>query len=449
MRQLELDFQLQKGPTGPSEAWAYRFSREALVEENGAQRVVYGLWETLFGCWVVNTKTGRSVEWVPTWRPLNENGVWRDQGQVRLADSLARPDQYSPRWRYQANAAFAGYFSGIPGRFRTVVAALAHHQWLGLDLIWQDPRFADFLDGEQFNDTEQYVYACFELANAAKLSRAQRRAFAATLLETKRTEVLSKLVGRPATKATLRALYKLGDKPLSGAVYRSVIGWMDQPEAAKAFGHVDRIELASIEALTILPKVFLTPNMIRMILLEPEGAEVEILINLTVGPGGTVLSSLADMFTKAPTNLQERARASLSRVVNFEQFLRWVGKWEDRLSESLKFPPVPIEPANQLVPLTSSAAMRAEGRTMGNCVGDLVSEVINDQRYFYHWDGPDPATVMIENQPGRGWIFADALGPDNEPLTPQTITYINDLFDTGPTNQTLVKLVTKPAPSDP
>ena len=159
MTQLEMSLTSDVENAAEGEAWNYRFTKEALVEEIESKRIIYGLWDKLFGCWVVDPATFRWCEIIPTWKPLSRNGVWRDQRDIRFLTDNEHRRPHSSRWRYTANAVFAGYFSGIPQRVRSVVAAMEHHQWLALDLIWQEPRFAQFLDEEIFNETQQYVFA--------------------------------------------------------------------------------------------------------------------------------------------------------------------------------------------------------------------------------------------------------------------------------------------------
>ena len=141
MRQLEFNL-TPRAHDGEAAPWRYRFTKNALVEELDGNRHVYGLWESLFGCWIVDPVTRRSYEIIPTWRPLNQNGVWRDQREIRFHAAPVYRGTFSPRWRYEANAAFAGYFAGIPQVARSLVASFEHLQWLGLDLIRKEGRFA-------------------------------------------------------------------------------------------------------------------------------------------------------------------------------------------------------------------------------------------------------------------------------------------------------------------
>ena len=98
MRQLELNLNPQAEHDSGGSPWKYRFTDNALVEELNAKRIVYGLWESFFGCWIVDPVSRRSREIIPTWQPLNENGIWRDQWDVRFPVAHAYRSAVSPRW---------------------------------------------------------------------------------------------------------------------------------------------------------------------------------------------------------------------------------------------------------------------------------------------------------------------------------------------------------------
>jgi hypothetical protein len=412
VHQLELYLNPTRGKRAPVEAYTYRFTRDALVEDRGQKRIVYGLWERLFGCWVFNSRTCRSREIVPTWRPFNRHDVWRDQ--LRLRAFAGNHCDYSSRWRYEANAVFAAYFSGIPQRMRSLVASFGRYQWLALDLIWQHPEIAPFLDEEIYNGTQQFTFACFALARPDKISRQRRRDFAVALMSRKRTEFLTELLGTTCTRSTLRTICKLGDAPCRPEVYQAVIQCMTGGGSAKALSHADDIDPSSIENLNSLPRSFLLPNVVQIFLTNPKAAGS--LQRLIDGQEGSALSTLLYLFPTASPEFQARATHSLSRARNSADFLKWSAKWEQRIDEVLKFPAPPINHLGPLVPITSAVAMRKEARGMRNCLWDLIPSVIKGTTYFYHWEGAEPATVMItRNSIGDPWLWR-ALGFDNAPL---------------------------------
>ena len=426
MRQLEFNF----APSGEHypevPPWKYRFTKNALVEEIDNKQIVYGLWESLFGCWVVDPTSRRSREIIPTWQPLNHNGIWRDQWDVRFPINHARGQAVSPRWRYEANAAFAGYFAGIPQVARSLVASFEHFQWLGLDLIMKDQQFAAFLDDELFNDKQQFVFCCFTLSDATGRSRAWRKEFATALMTEKRAELLSRLANLPFSKATVRALYKLGPYPCSKNIYRSLINFVHDDPTSKVFHHANQIPPGNIQLLERLPGEFLQTNILNIILNDmgfilDDPERIDGFLEL-------FFRDLISLFTVAPVKFKMAMTDSIRRVRDLEELMEFNERWTTRYIEVTEFPPPPVQAfGNLLVPLYNAAAIKKEGREMQNCLADLIPSVLVGETYFYHWNGPTPATVMLVNTSDQGWQFSEALGVNNEPLNFQTEERLNSL----------------------
>ncbi len=417
MQQLELNLRSTDGNRCFVNHWTYRFAKNAMIEELGKTRHIYGLWEGLFGCWEVDIETNKSREIIPTWIILNPNGVWRDNQEFRFPASLSLSTPNSAKWRYQANAAFAGFLSGIPQRIRTVAAGCGQYQWLALDLIWQRPGFAQFLDEELFSECHQFLFCCFSLARADLLSRKKRSELTDKLMSCKRLEVLSELSGVTCTKQTLRAIYKLGDQPADHDVYQTIIKFVAHPDAAKTLSHVTTIDPLAITFLSFLPDELLLPNIIRAFLDDPEAATADAPFIL-----------LANIYTQAPFELKARARDGLNKVQSYDQFRVWAFKWEETFSEILNFPPPPIKGHGRLRPITSANEMRKESLAMQNCLDSCIPEILAGFNYYFHWDGEERATIGLEKYAKSGWSYDMALGFDNQSLTYETETQIRELI---------------------
>jgi hypothetical protein len=242
------------------------------------------------------------------------------------------------------------------------------------------------------------------------------------LMRNKRTELLSAISGVKCSKATLRALNKLGDDPCYKSVYQAVIECMADGKTAKAFSHAEVIYHVSVEAMNTLPREFLLPNIAWVFLTDFTAAKN--LYHLMDDTSGSAIRVLVGIFPDAPGDLRERAMHSLTRVRNFSQFLKWSIRWEKRFSEVVEFPPPPIRLSGPLVPLTSTDAMRDEALQMQNCLAAVIPSVIHGNEYFCHWDGGERATIRLGRDPDAGWRFEKALGFDNEPLGNQTESYI-------------------------
>jgi hypothetical protein len=399
------------------EPWLYRFEQGTLLEELDGRRYVYGLWDNLFGCWEVDANSHTSSEIVPTWIPLNARGVWRDHLDIRFENAARFGSLFSPKWRYEANAAFAAFFSSIPTRIRGVVAPLGRHQWVGLDMIWQVPEFAHFLDEEFFNESHQYVLACLVLANASTLSRADRRKLATSIMQAKRTELLSNLSGRTVSRKSLRLLYKLGEHPCDREVYSGLLNITNQENLSKALSHADAIDPQILEFVCGLPEQFLIPNLARIGFDYPKKCRSL----LTEDNVGSNFQTIVDLYPRLSRQWRDRTMSSLAAVTDADGLIAWSDQWSARLIAILRFPEPPFSATPHLTPLMTAADMQQEGRDMQNCVSGMIGRVVAGEVYFYRAAFAEPATVMVKKSRDAGWRFAEAHGYDNQPLPSQTL----------------------------
>jgi hypothetical protein len=427
MRQFELNLTPRTEHHGSIEPWVYRFDKGTLLEELDTRRHVYGLWDKLFGCWKIDTNSNDSHEIVPTWVPLNSNGVWRDSLDIRFENAPVASWQLSPKWQYEANAAFAAYFSNIPHRIRRLVAPMQQHQWLALDMIWQAPEFAYFLDEEIFNGTQQYVYGCLALGRAEKLSRVGRRDLAHSIMTSKRGNLLSNLAGMPCPKKSLRLLNKLGNRPCQPSIYLSLLGFLINNPSSKELLHAGAIDPNTVGLLNDFPVGFLTPNFIRFLLNSPD--DCEMLCRYDDYEAGSGFRAVVSIFPELSSDWQNRIRNSLTSVQNVDGLPDWGERWAQRLTEVIRFPPPPFTAINYLIPLATAKAVRQEAQAMQNCVSRMIGRILAGEVYFYNWDGPEQATVMIEKTSTSTWQFSEAHGYNNHPLQSQTIDYIENIIE--------------------
>mgnify|MGYP006425436489 CR=1 FL=1 len=411
MRQFELNLTPRNEHHGSIEPWVYRFETGTLLEELDMRRHVYGLWDKLFGCWKIDTGSHTSHEIVPTWVPLNSRGIWRDPLDIRFENAPKASWLLSPKWRYEANAAFVAYFDGIPKRIRRLVGGLEDFQWLALDLIWQVPEFAAFLDDEIHEKRIQYFFACCALAGVVRMPRTERWKFAKSIMATRRPEFLTRLSGIKCTKSTIRILYKLGTKAQGANCYQFLLRAAHEPAAAKVFAHAPRIKPAGIEAWLELPEPARLPNLLGFIIAEPDIFED--------------LGEIARQIPKDMPAIWDRMEQALSTVCAASD----IAEWEERILDEVDFPKAPFAGCEQLRPLNSGQEMRREAREMHNCLVDMISTVLRGRAYFYHWDGPLPSTVMLEPCSGGGWYVSEILGRDNAVIAGQSVRRITRLIE--------------------
>ena len=78
-------------------------------------------------------------------------------------------------------------------------------------------------------------------------------------------------------------------------------------------------------------------------------------------------------------------------------------------------------PGNRiLTPLSSIQKMHREARKMRNCLASDIWGVCSGQRYYYHFDGFEPSTVLLERSDEDEWHFEEILGPGNSEVTRRT-----------------------------
>jgi len=402
MRQLELNLINGNGEPPPPSNWSYRLTKDGLIEELGNKRYVYGAWDRFFGCWEIDLETRTSREIIPDWPILNGSGVWVDpeeNGWKSREGSIVQP---APRWRYEAKAAFAGYFSTIPSRTRGLISSLGTYQWLALDLIWQVPAFARFLDQEVFADNEQYIFACFTLSRISWESRKRRRELAQLIMTRKRREFLSELSGSPCRKATIRMLIKLGGEPQKKEVYLNLIESMNTPKLAKILSHAKQVTPELITTLNTLPTEFRLPNIPHLLL----DQDTEIY----------ALAVLKKIIEQLDPGERGKVADSFRHIRSLDELDDWHSKWGWKFLRHESFPFPPFPGTDRLRPLTNIDALLKEARRMGNCLDTLIEDVLDGGVYFYHWVGPEPATVMLRSDCQIGWGLYEALGKNNEGL---------------------------------
>jgi len=410
MEQIEMAFDEVLDFMPPPGPRRYHFDKNALVIDFSDRKLLFGLWDRLHGFWSVDANGRQVEEKVPYWRPLNDQGVWSLDDDAPCQDASVLPGSGQQNLRREANAAFVAYFDSVPKGVRRLVGGLEGNQWLTLDLIWQVPEFATFLDDEIHEGRIQYIFACCSLADAENMSRADRREFATSMMRTKRPDFLSRLSGVNCSKSSVRTLYKLGQSPCSSASYSAVLAASRMPGPSKVFAHTARIKPRGIEDWLSLPAPVRLPNVLRVIIEDPDVSYIidELLLRIPI----------------LPPEMLRRMGQSLSKVRTPRETLEWCVRWEERVLKQAIFPKPPLEECGPLRPLTNAEDMRREGREMRNCLGDLIHAVLLDQTYFYHWDGPLPATVMLETCSESGWYVRRILGPDNDVVSDRLVREI-------------------------
>ncbi|MDX9862160.1 MAG: hypothetical protein RBS99_14715 [Rhodospirillales bacterium] len=379
-----------------------RFTEQGLVVEKGGVRRVYGFWSTMFGCWETDLVTGRTREIIPNDVLPSERDIQVCGDSERLDRVRARTSRGCRKSGFEARIAMAAFLADVPVEIRQLTGSFGPLRWLALDLIWQVPGFADFLETETAQGHRPYVHACLALANASALSRAGRCRLGRAIMTAKRADLLAQLSGCAWPTSAVAALYKLEAGDLEASAYRNLARAMTVPSAAKVLSHVRNIDAGLPGLLLRLPNVLHLPGLFRL-----------------CGNGMASWTLMARVFDVMKVQRSVDRPGCLQALVAVHEpgeFEAWRWRWRSIALDRQPFPPPPFAGDDLLRPIADNEDLRREGRCMGNCVAELAGSVLDGEAYFYHWAGKDPATVMLENDEERGWILGEALGLFNQAL---------------------------------
>ena len=399
--------------------WRYQYSPKNLVEEVEGLRYVYGSWDHLFGCWQNEAEGRPAREVIPHWSVMDEGGVWRTcdiSFRMRFPKTNVRR---SRKWHRQERAAFIAYLSSIPRPIRSLVAPFGPYSWLLLDMIWQVPEFAKFLDQEIRANYGQFVVAVLVLSGASRLSRSRRKDLAGEIMSAKRKKLINSLISVPEGGRVLKVLNRLGDYHHEPEFYFELASVMHCPKRSHLLSHEKSPTWEFVFGLKRLPDELLVPPMIRVL----EARRLQ---------SYSQLRNLINFLEVAPTHIRSRIVDAIRNVGTPEEARRMVRRWEEKLLEFISFPEAPLSPHNHLTPLSTPDAMRQEAHSMQNCLSQMVGDVVSGGVFYYHWEGPERATVRIRNTNPKGggqWIFAGAAGARNRKLPNMLIDYLKSLID--------------------
>lgn len=253
-----------------SNHWAK--GRHCVVEEGPNHRVWFGFWDTVWGVWRKDLRTGRVARTVPLWPLLSLSGGLRPEYRVFSGESVWADDEYLARepdelpamprralgpwihglpWSQIAEfrtftdiyavyrnsvAKSFGYHpnhwgcadtaevreallplvQSIPHEIREVVGQFGPLQWRLLELLASYPPLFSQIEREVKGNTHGYFAACLALAGKVlEGPRDRHLALAKRLVSSSRRELLSELLQRECPEWLLIWLHGLGDDSAS------------------------------------------------------------------------------------------------------------------------------------------------------------------------------------------------------------------------------------------
>ena len=122
-----------------------------------------------------------------------------------------------------------------------------------LDLIWQVPEFARFLDQEIRANDGQFVVAVIVLSEASRLSRRQRRDLAGRIMSTKRKELINEVGPVSNAGRFVKLLRRLGNNYHGPEFYHELAAVMNCPRRSHFLSHEKNPKWEVVFGLTRIP----------------------------------------------------------------------------------------------------------------------------------------------------------------------------------------------------
>ena len=128
--------------------------------------------------------------------------------------------------------------------------------------------------------------------------------------------------------------------------------------------------------------------------------------------------------TREPSHPAGILRSTLAKAARLGRHLPRLRSWADVSSiedeylrrfgqpTPVEFPPPPLPGTELVVPITTSDALVAEGRTLHHCIGSFAARVTCGQVYVYQLLAPERATVAIVRRAER-WELLEMRGDKN------------------------------------
>jgi hypothetical protein len=388
------------------------WDHDALVEQYGSRRYVYGRWDRLFGCWT-SDRHQPARRFDPPWAlvdPLGRlcigysdaNALWADPGD---GDPAARPAMPLP-----AADGAAGYFQRyadlIPLTIRRIVGPFGRWQWVLLSMIWAEPDFTAFLRTELRAVGPGFVIACLAMNRAADLRPQERAALCRRIMHDKREQLIPGLSETRVPATAVALLAASGQELATAEACGALLAVLSDPDKAKTLARGTRLTPALIALLHRLPPWLCTGNLPTMLAAAED-----------LPPVGQALQTLANMVEPDDTDMQAKVYRALRQVKAVQRLPAVIKGWISRIRERPGVPPPPFPQTGSLVPLSSAALVRAEGRRMRNCIAGYLPEIIAGTSYFYRWDSAEPGCIRLRRDAGGPWRLDACLGIANASLS--------------------------------
>jgi hypothetical protein len=212
-----------------------------------------------------------------------------------------------------------------------------------------------------------------------------------------------------------RILKRLPPTVLTREGYKQLMQMLDQPQTAKLLHHVSANEI--------------TDGMIRILLEIPASLHAIVLaIGVPVQCLGTLAAGLRLLVSRGATSTFDELVADLGSLQHPGQFIARLRDLVDSLPLPQTLPPERIGLGRRL---DSTQEVRTLARQWKNCLANRIERIDDGQCAVYLWeDQTSPAVCEVARYGRLGWLFTDALGPQNRDLDSEQLNQILSAFAT-------------------
>ncbi len=399
------------------------FTKRGLEENLGKRKLIYGRWDRAFGCWLITGEGDPIEQVVPDWLHFLTSDTALPKRQEEADDMTIRipitgGENWRPKYISGDNRLFSDekenlklYVDSFPISLKNILSSQRKWTWALLDAINIYGPFENFVRAELMNGHGGFLHAAFVMSDYRRQSRTRRREIAMRIAHMNRAELISFFTRHTGSRQAVRAMGKFSnDVMLKPRHIDNLMARLRKPHYAAMLAHARRIHPKSVLVLSNLPDFAAVPNL-AFLLEDKTGVDhLQLLANW--------VSCLA----REDHEGQKAVRGRLTAIKRGSNISEKITQWEKEIWQRVPFPPPPVLPLSPLlVPLTESAALQAEGRSMQHCLGNThAHSAYNGHRYFYAWFGEERATVALEYL-DKEWIIGEIKLSSNNPPSYRTV----------------------------
>ncbi|MCX7633669.1 MAG: PcfJ domain-containing protein [Turneriella sp.] len=298
----------------------------------------------------------------------------------------------------------------IPQEYKTpAVQALGHYQFAALEACQQHRDFLDFIEQEHRTGNLNFIKAVWTLHRHLMQPTAYRLLLNHRLLRKKRAAVIRLLTGISPPKSFFRIIARCSDNALD----EDSLWLLLNACSHKAFvQNLTPLKNITNPALTFiwrdLPQWLWHPQILAC------------MMELPAGTGG-LIALFPPAVVEASGDGRKRVLQSLCTAKNLRELEQRLHNLSFAFKLERPFPAPPFAGTAQLRPVTSGNELVAEGKYMHNCVAGYTESVLRGKHYFYHFTGPEEATVLLRREEKELWVVTEHLGLRNSRLKEKTL----------------------------